>query len=236
MKPTTLAAAREAAAAARERHETDAAALARGHEQVAATEAELTRVQATDAAAVARHAKRLEAHVRSGESGALPALVPTEKDVAAQISAQRTHAAALEMLASLEEAEQQSRRVHANAEAALQDAVAAAIGAEAVALAAELEIARTRVEVLEARLNAARQVPGIAPYLVTTVHIALHDDINTPVNLLRDRRLEVDRPLSEIGTPTTSDEDAAAHWSQRLEQLRTGEGLESPASIASAAA
>ncbi len=230
MKPTSLSTAREAAVSARARQTQDSAALARGRDRLATSKAELARLTADDAAAITRHAKRLEKQTREGAAGPLPALVPTDKHVAAEITAQRTHAAAVQMLASLESAARASSAALADAEEALRSAVLERLGEEAARMAAELDQARARVEELEALLNACRELPDIAPHLSVGVHVALRDDLNTPINLIPDRG-DFARPVGEVRMRPTP-VDASAHWRARIEQLLSGSDDPTSTSVA----
>jgi hypothetical protein len=112
---TELDAALAAHTAARSQHTADADALTRGRERLAAAAAELQRLSTLDEA-IARHAKRLEQQTREGRNGPLPALVPSDKHLAQQITASRTHAAAQQMVASLESAERAAREALTAAE------------------------------------------------------------------------------------------------------------------------
>lgn len=220
----SLPAARAATAAARARHAADVAALTRGRERLAASATELKRLAAEDEAAVARHAQRLEKQTRAGDAGPVPQLLPSDKHLAAEIAARRTHQAARQMLASLESAARQSAPELAQAEEALRSAVLAEIGEEAARMAHELVQARTQVEQLEALLNACREIPDIGPHLAVNVHVALRDDLNTPINLIPDRG-DFARPVGEVRLRPTP-VNASTHWEQRIEQLLTGAGTE----------
>jgi hypothetical protein len=135
---TELDAALAAHTAARARHAADAEALARGRERFAAAADELQRLATLDDEAIARHAKRLEQQTREGKNGPLPALVPSDKHLAAQIAASRTHAAAQQMVASLEQAEKCSAQELVAAERAEQQVRDALKRAEADAIAGRI--------------------------------------------------------------------------------------------------
>jgi hypothetical protein len=219
MKPVSLPAAREAAVAARARHCDDTAALTRSRDRLAGVAAELKRLAADDEAAIFRHAQRLMRQTREGAAGPPPSLVPTDAQMAARLTAQRTHEAARRMVTSLESAERESAVALAAAEESLQSTVLKAVSQDAARMAAELEQARAKVEELEALLDACRELPGIEPHLAVSVHIALRDDLNTPINQIPDRG-DFARPAGEVRmrpTPT----DATAHWRARIAQLST---------------
>lgn len=232
MKTLTLSAAREAANRARAKHEADLTALAVAREQLAAAKAVLDSLVADDEAAVARHANRLEARARKGESGAPPALVPTATHVAAQITAQRTHSAARLMVANLESAVRESERAFASAEEALQAAARAALSEEADRMASELESLRVQVEERERMLSACHDVPGFRPSLA--VFRALRDTVNVPINELNptgswDRGWNT--PVNECDRVPV---DAQAFWQQRLAQLLAGDVGDQPSTCAAA--
>lgn len=124
---------------------------------------------------------------RKGESGPPPALVPSDKHVAAQVSAQRTHAATVQLVTNLEAAECESKATAAAAEEAFQNAVLDAIGEEAGRMADEHARTLAQAQQLEALLNACRELPGIERHLPSTVFIAIGDDLNTPVDQIAAR-------------------------------------------------
>jgi len=222
MKPITSAVARVAVAAARASHESDLAALELGRGQLAAAKAALDHLAADDEAAVARHARRLEARARSGESGPPPALVPTEKHVAAQITAQRTHAATRAMLSNLEAAARSSAAALAEAEATLKSAADAEhierlerLARKVIADESALEAQR---ELLRAGLDA---VPGVKPPL--NAHRALHDGLNLPVTELGPTGSwdkDWNTPIDARGVLPV---DAREYWTARYQQSLTGE-------------
>lgn len=220
MNSTTLPAAREAAIAARARHDSDCAALARGRERLAEAEAALRRLAADDEAAITRHAKRLEKQTREGSAGPVPALVPTDKHLAAQITAQRTYAAAVQMVTSLESSESGSAAALAAAEEALQAAVLTVLGEEADARAARLEALRREVEEEEQLLGAVRDLPGFRPS--RAVYRALRDTLNLPINELSptgswDRAWNT--PVNERDVCPV---DVQRFWTERLAALLAG--------------
>src|SRR5689334_10462779 len=102
---TELPAARAAVAAARTRHDADAAALTLGRERLAAAKSAVDRLANDDAAAITRHAKRLEQQARAGNSGPLPQLAPSDRHVAEEIAARRTLQASQLALENLTTAE-----------------------------------------------------------------------------------------------------------------------------------
>lgn len=231
MKPISLPAARDATIAARARHAEDNAALARGRERLAASEAELKCLAANDEAAISRRAQRLEKQTREGASGPPPALVPTDAQMATRVTAQRTHDAARRMVASLEAAARESAATLSEAEDELQSAVMAAIGGEADALAAEVEHLRADLKAQEALLAAVREVPNFRPS--TAVFRALRDDLNLPVADLGHGG-DWDTPVAQLRLRPTP-VDASAHWAHRIAQLTTG-AADEPTSVTSAAA
>jgi hypothetical protein len=83
-------------------HQADVAALERGRERLAAAEAEIARIGALNADAVARHAERLERQTREGVDSAPAALVPSERHLLQEVTAQRTKLATEKMVESLE--------------------------------------------------------------------------------------------------------------------------------------
>jgi len=224
MKPITSAAARAAVAAARASHDSDLAALELARGQLAAAKAALDHLAADDEAAVARHARRLEARARKGESGPPPALVPTEKHVAAQITAQRTHAATRAMLSNLEAAARSSAAALAEAEAALRVAAFSELSEEADARADALEALWARLEEEVRILGAVRDVPGFQPS--HKVYRALRDSLNLPVSELSPTGSwdkSWNRPVNERDRPPV---DAQKFWTDRLASLTTGEGAD----------
>lgn len=227
MKPSPSAA-YAAVTAARARHDEDAAALNLARARVAEARAALDRLASDDADAIARHARRLESAARAGKSGPLPQLAPSDRHVAEEIAARRTLQAAQQMLSNLEAADRESSRALAAAEEALRDAALDTIGREdAARLAAELMQAESRVEEIKALLTAVREVPGIGPHLPVNVHVALRDDLNTPINQIPARG-DFARPVNEVRVrPTPA--AAAAHWRDRLAALTGGEGADPPA-------
>lgn len=215
-----LQVARAAVTTARTRHEEDLAALQRGRERLAVAEAELKRCAADDEEAIARHAARLEKQTREGATGAPPALVPTDEQMAARVTAQRTHEAARRMVISLESAARGSAAEVASVEEALQAAVLAAISEEADARAAHLEALRAQVEEDERILSAVRDVPNFRPSLA--VFRALRDTLNVPVHELTPTG-SWDRSWN---TPVNKHDavpiDAQQFWTDRLAALTSG--------------
>jgi len=208
---------------ARAKHEADAAALQLGRSRIAASEAELARLADDDTAAVARHARRLEHQVREGKSGPLPALVPTEKHLTAERIAQRTLAAAKQMLESLESAERDSACALAEAESALHSAALAVLGEEADAMAAELMRERAAVERTTTLLQGLLEQRDFTPS--RAVYTALGDRINgDPIAPLGG---DWDRPIDELrGLRKPHDAVSAQQfWADRLAALMRGEGI-----------
>jgi hypothetical protein len=228
MSTNRLSAARDAAEDARARHADDVAALARGRDRLTASEAEQRRVATDDEAAITRHARRLEKQTREGASGAPPALVPTDSQMAACVMTQRTHEAARRMVASLEIAARESGAALAHADEALRSAVLAAIGEEANVLAAAIEQLRAELKAKEELLSAVRNVPDFTPS--AAVFRALRDDLNMPIAELGHGG-DWDTPVGDLRLHPTP-LDTATHWRQRIEQLTNG----APASPLSSAA
>jgi hypothetical protein len=152
--PNNLHAALAARDAARAKHAADAEALARGRERLAATQADIDRLAAEDAAAVARHAKRLEAQTREGKAGTPPQLVPSDAHVVAMVAATRTRTATALMVGNLEVAEGASRQVLAAAEQRVQQARDDLRRAEVDRIAGRLSELRREEFVLCSRLAA----------------------------------------------------------------------------------
>lgn len=228
MLPNSLPEVREAVVAARARHNDDSAALARGRERLAASVADLKRIDAEDEAAITRHAQRLEKQTREGVAGPLPSLVPSDVAIAAQITAQRTEEAARRMVASLEAAESVSRAALIEAEESLRNAVLAAVGDDANQLAREVERLRCDLKRKEELLSAVRDVPNFRPS--AAVFRALRDDVNMPLaDLGHDG--DWDTSVADLRLRPTP-VDAATHWRQRIEQLTNGEPAAPLASVA----
>jgi len=168
------------------------------------------------------HAKRLEKQTREGNDGPLPALVPTDTTLAAQITAQRTHAAAAQMLKNLESSARESAAALAEAEQALNSAALAALGAEADARAARLETLRAQVEEEERILGAVRdlhfKIPGFYPS--QAAFRALRDPFHLPVGE-RSRDPDWNTPVNERNAPPAQD-----HWTDRFAALLAGEDVE----------
>jgi hypothetical protein len=148
---TTALAARDTA---RAKHAADTEALARGRERLAAAQTEIDRLAAEDAAAVARHAKRLEAQTREGKAGTPPQLVQSDAHLAAMVAAARTRTATALMIANLEAAENGSRQVLAGAEQRVQQARDDLRRGEVDRIAARLAELRREEFVLCSRLAA----------------------------------------------------------------------------------
>lgn len=234
MKPpiVTLRAARTQFNEAEAAHRANVEALDRAREQLAAARTALDNLAADDEAAVARHARRLEARPRKGESGPPPALVPTDKHVAAQITAQRTHSAARLMVANLESAVRESERALATAEEALQSAALNALSEEADRMAGELESLRERVEAHERLLGACRDVPGFRPSLA--VFRALRDTVNLPINELNPTGAWDRTWNTPVNMRDRVPVDASAHWGDRLAALISGKTADPTADAAAA--
>jgi hypothetical protein len=196
-----LDAARAREAEARAAHEGDAEALARGQERLGGAQVEVKRLAEEDADVIARHAARLDQQTREGKTGPLPLLVLSDKHLAAQITAQRTHAAAVQMVASLEEAAKCSAR-----ELTARSAASAAAGA--AVKAAEGELAAVAFELACAEvLRAGAQL--------WRYHIT---GLDTPLNEFSMESLRVQRALerfSAIRGALVDDRDVP------LYQLRT---------------
>jgi hypothetical protein len=196
-KSTELSAAKVRFAAATAQHEADVQALERGRGRLADAQAEIDKLVAEDAHAIERHAARLTQQTREGRDGPLPALVPSDKLLAAQITAQRTLQAAQQMIASLEQAERASRDELAAAEQAVGAAADAVLSAEAEQLLAEVESHLEEAIRLGARLreyqpNALHtpinQQHALHPHIqqaLARVEAATRDSVHTPVHLLR---------------------------------------------------
>jgi hypothetical protein len=152
--PNNLPAALAARDTARAKHAADAEALERGRERLAATQTDIDRLAAEDAAAVERHARRLEQQTREGKGGAVPQLIPTDKHLASEVAARRTHAAAVQMVANLEAAENGSRQVLAGAEQRVTEARNALKRAEVDRIAERIAQLRAEEHTLCARLAA----------------------------------------------------------------------------------
>lgn len=195
---------------ARDRHTADVAALNRGRVRLADAQAQMKQLAAEDAEAIARHAQRLEAQTRSGSTGPVPSLVPTEAQLAARDVASRTLAAVQQMVKSLEVAEAQSR----NAAAAMQTDLTAREKesresrkrAEMDRIAARLNALREEEWTLCARLAAAVSDMA-APMLTPAAELALNQPRRRPV---LENFCSADNVMVDIETPRGGDRKALA--------------------------
>jgi len=218
---TNLNTAKRRRAEARARHDADMTTLERGRQQLAAAQGAIDKLAAEDTEAIARHARRLEQHARAGKAGGVPSLVPSDKHLAAQVSAQRTHAAAGQMVAALEVPERQSAEALRMADAAVHQAALDQLGLEAEELAAAIERDRLALEAAELRLRALRELTGFTPSARALA--AMHDDLHVPVFALRSRG-DLDTPVGELQGHVNRGAAATAEWQTRLEELEAGDG------------
>lgn len=184
----------EAEAVAEDTAETEA--LMRGQPRLAEANAEVARLSGLDDEAEQRHARRLENQAREGKSGPLPMLVPSDKHLAAQISAIHTQRAAMQMVASLEQAKTRSAQKLAAAKSAHRAAAAAVTDAES-------EISAAKVLHHEAELLREGAV----------LHGYVADDRNVPLNRLAGHQLSISARvqraldvLKRVEAPTLKDD------------------------------
>ena len=222
MTMTNLDTLKRRRAEARTRHDADVSTLARGRQQLAAAQGAIDKLAHEDAEAVSRHARRLEQHARDGgKPGAVPSLVPSDRHLAAQVSAQRTYAAAGQMVAALEVAEHESAEALRVAEAAVHQAAAEALIAEVLRRdVPRLEALRTEVAALELSLRA---LSGVLPNIPAAISLAASDDLNVSVSELRSRG-DINTSVAELSGRVTRGAEQASEWRQRLEQLESGDG------------
>ena len=160
--PATLRAAyrgaRQTCDQAQRQHQADVQALELSRQKLATAQTDLDALAQQDAEAIARHARRLEQQTRDGKSGPIPQLVPSEKHLAAEIAARRTHAAATAMVENIETAERASAEALRVAEQAVEASRNAVIRARCNELTEELRALRAREMSLVATLMAVRDV------------------------------------------------------------------------------
>jgi ribosome assembly protein YihI (activator of Der GTPase) len=191
-------AAQEAEAEAR--HTADADALAHGRSRLADAAAEVARLSGLDDEAVQRHARRLEQDARAGRKGPLPLLQPSDEHLAKQIAATRTHAAAVQMVASLEQAEKLTAEQLAAATAAHRAAASAVMAAEKELLAEK--VLRANDATLQAGAALEQFVPHDLNIRIgfTVVHSERVQQALTVLKRLKAPTMaeELNKPLSEL--------------------------------------
>lgn len=212
------------------RHAVNIQAVERARQARAAAQAECARLADQDEAAIERTARRLDAHIREGDSGPLPQVTPTDRHVLAQMIADRTLKAAERAVTSLEADAERSAEELSRTECALGLVRGAAVVARVRELLSELEQIRTReTEIvrlvavirtgdygavsLPREASAAVNYPPARPTADGIIGGAI--DINTPIG----------------GSPELN-ERARAYWREYLEQLEGESSTSAPAEAA----
>jgi hypothetical protein len=240
MHGESIAAAHAAVAAACSRFESDSAALKVGKQHLAAAQAQLDKLAAEDQAAVERHARRLTQSAREGQSGQLPALVPSDRHLAAIATARSTHAASTASVATLEAAARDSEAALTAAEAAMEQAVLASLAPEGDALAeqilardAETEQMRELLRGLRALIPPSALVRRAAPMEGDWIHTPMPELRAAPTSTVA--RDPLHTPLNKIGT-SEAGPAAVEYWRARRALLLSGEDSEPMSATAERAA
>jgi hypothetical protein len=106
----------------------------------------------------------------------------------------------------------------------VHEAALSQLGLDADARAAKIERLRAELEQETLSLRGVMGVPGFIPS--AAVISALHDDLNTPVHLLRSRG-DLDRPVSELTSQGGYAANDVQVWLDYLAQLEAGDGGDS---------
>jgi hypothetical protein len=142
-------------------HDANLAALVRGRDRLLSLEIAINELREIERCAIQRHAEQMEGQTRGGFCGAATPLVMTEEHTTARVTAERTHAAATQMVSSLEAAELTSRQSLADTEAAVKEAAREAARTSVRADFEELQrLNAQRHELREKLLGACFADPG----------------------------------------------------------------------------
>jgi len=226
---TNLNTAKRTLCAARLKLDTAVGALERARELATTKQSEVARLEGHERSWIERHARKLADWVAAGSKGIAPVLAADAKAQATLASARAAAAAAAQALTSFEAAEQAAHHAVLEAERAVDAAALVVVGDEADARAANIERRRTE---LEQDMLYLRGVMGLSGYIPSAAVIAaLHDDLHTPVNLIRERD-DLNTTVAELSGRVNRAAEATAEWLARLEQLKADDGDDGAESVA----
>ena len=217
---TNLDSLRQRCAERRSKLATTVAAIMRNKESAAAAQREVSKVETEEREWIARDAHRRVERALA-DTGPAPSLVPTDRASLNKRKAELTLAAELQAGATLELTAQTDRKELADAEAALDAAVAEVLIADVLRREVpELAALRAREAAIVASLRALSQVLPVPP----AIAIAAADDLHVPVSQLRGRSdSDINTSVGVLAGHVDRDAEHVTAWRARLEQLKAGD-------------